>query len=155
MWKNCSGAISVALTAATLAGCADETQEGPDAAASLRLEPLGAPDIEKHEIYGTVCGFREAGGSIRALALVQPGQAWIKLNGEAIALPVTDGEGEGPLDIGLAYGSERATLSLSPEGDVQASGGGRTEVGSVMTVRTPDDGGAELSGSLQCSAGSV
>ena len=156
MSRNCSGVISAGLAAILLAGCnSGEETAADEAAGSLQLGALGAPDIERHEIYGTVCGFREAGGSIRALALIQPEQAWVKLDGEAVALPVADDAGEGPLGIGLAYTAAPASLSLAVEGEEKASGGGRSETGATLTVRTAAGDTAELSGTLQCSSGSV
>lgn len=121
----------------------------------IELGALGAPDIERHEIYGTVCGFREGGGSIRALALIQPEQAWLKFGGETMSLPVQEGTGEGPLGIGTGYGNAAAVLTLSPFGEPKASGGGRSETETGFTLRTPDGAVLELIGILQCSAGSV
>lgn len=155
MWKSFSVGTSGALALLTLAACGESAQPADNAASSLQLQALGAPDIERHEIYGTVCGFRESGGSIRALALIQPEQAWIKLAGEAISIPVREGEGQGPLGIGLSYGNDRAMITLQPDEGAAASGGGRTEVESGITIRTPDGGVSDLSGTLQCSSGSV
>ena len=154
MSRNCSGAISTAMLAVALAGCGGETEQAADAVASLQLEALGAPDIEQHEIYGTVCGFREAGGSIRALALIQPEQAWIKLDGEAVSLSVEQGQGEGPNGIGLLYVGEQAMLSITPSGEARDSGGGRSEIESGLTVRMRNGDMTELDGSLQCATGS-
>ena len=156
MSRNSSGAISGGLAAiglCLLGGCsgADETPTQP----AIELGALGAPDIERYEIYGTVCGFREGGGSIRALALIQPEQAWLKFEGETISLPVQEGAGEGPLGIGTRYGNAAAMLALSPSGKPKASGGGRSETETGFTLRTADGAALELTGILQCSAGSV
>ncbi len=156
MSRNCSGAISAVLVAGLLSACSGgEIPEEPD----FRLGALGAPDIEKHEIYGTVCGFRAAGGSIQALALIQPDKAWIKIGPEATPLPLSEdaeaGEEKGPLGIGLVYGNEAAVLTLTPSGEERASGGGRLEMESGLTLQTSENQLVELDGILQCSSGSI
>jgi len=155
MSRNFSGATKAGFAAAALcllAACSGgDIPEEP----TIQLGALGAPDIERHEIYGTVCGFREGGGSIRALALIQPEQAWLKIGGDAIPLPVKEGQGEGPLGIGTAYGNAAALLTLTPSGEGKASGGGRTETESGFTLLTSDGTLLEMTGILQCSAGSV
>lgn len=68
------------------------------------IEPgkITYPDIEKNDMFGAGCNFAPL-GSMAAVALAQPGRAFMKLDGEIETFAPDAGSGELPLGVKGKY----------------------------------------------------
>ncbi len=78
--------------------------------APVNLEPIGYPDIEKHDLLGASCAFAPEGGGIGALVLAMERGAYIKVARQLIRLAPDAGSPELPLGARGKYAGREYSL---------------------------------------------
>ncbi|WP_120715743.1 hypothetical protein [Tsuneonella amylolytica] len=79
-------------------------------------ETIGAPDVERYDLYGAGCNFAPK-GSIGAVAFAQPGRGYMKIDGKLVTFAPDIGSGTLPLGAKGKYtaGAWSFMLDLSEE----------------------------------------
>jgi len=134
-----------------LAGCGGE--RAPAKAAQLELQPLGAPEMEKYDIYGSGCAFIPQGGGIGSLFLTDDAKAYIKVHDEVVLLTKAEGSGELPFGAWQDYAGEGYSVSLTVSGAGEQKGDEVVDYAGHFVVR--DASGTELykaDGLAECGA---
>lgn len=88
----------------------EQAQEIPPT--PISLEPIGYPDIEKHDLFGASCAFAPEGGGLGAHVLAKEDGAYIKLDGKVERLAPDPGSPELPLGARGKYDGKRNSLIL-------------------------------------------
>ena len=96
----------------------------------IQLEPIGYPDIEKHDLFGASCAFAPEGGGIGALVLAMEGGAYVKTDGKITRLAPDAGSPELPLGARGRYTGKQYSLVFD-----LAEGEGKQE--GIETVNYP------------------
>lgn len=114
-------------------------------------DPIGYPDIEKHEMYGAGCNFA-LGSSMGAIVLAQPARAFMKIEGEIETFAPDAGSGELPLGVKGKYtgGAWSFVLDLAA-GEGKPSGSEGVNYPARLILRNDRDQVVyNASGTAQC-----
>lgn len=128
----------------------EKAQEIP--AEPVTLQPIGYPDIEKHNLFGAGCNFAASGGGLGALALAMENAAFIKIEGKIERLAPDIGSPELPLDTRGKYDGKRYSITLDiAEGEGAQDGMATVNFPAKLVVRNERDQVVyEESGLAQC-----
>lgn len=118
----------------------------------ITLQPIGYPDIEKHNLFGAGCAFAAQGGGLGALALATDGAAHIKVGGAIERLAPDPGSPELPLGARGKYDGKRYSILLDiAEGEGEQEGIETVNFPARLVVRNERDQVVyEASGISQC-----
>ena len=161
--------IGLMLAAASVASCSEEmspeeqrTADAADIAAVEALQtpppqpivpqPIGYPDIEKHNLYGAGCSFAPEGGGLGAIALAQTKAGYMKIDNAIQRFAPDVGSAEMPLGTRAKYDgtSNSFRLSLLDEKGKQ-SGMETVDFKAHLVVRNSSDAIVyEADGIAQC-----
>ncbi|MGC1270927.1 MAG: hypothetical protein WA842_10070 [Croceibacterium sp.] len=123
---------------------------GPPAR-EISPEPIGAPDIERHDLSGQACNYAP-GTSLGTRVIAREADAWMKIDGEMVRFAADPGSREMPGDTRSLYNGKTFALQLAVSGEGKPAGTGTTDYEGTITLR--DAWGREVyegSGLAQCS----
>lgn len=122
---------------------------GPPAR-EISPEPIGAPDIERHDLFGQACNYAP-GTSLGTRVIAREADAWMKIDGEMIRFSADPGSRELPGGTRSLYSGKSFALQLAVSGDGNPAGQETTDYEGTVTLR--DAWGREVyegSGLAQC-----